>query len=111
MPKAVSFAIASVLAVANASASARLGIGSTGQVLTVASGIPSWATPATPTSGLTLIKRATTTGAANTGTTYDGVFTSTYKAYKIVIESWILQQVRMTHYSNCATLDQLPKIL
>jgi hypothetical protein len=30
---------------------ARLGIGSTGQVLTVAGGLPSWATPATPSSG------------------------------------------------------------
>lgn len=38
---------------------ARLGIGSTGQVLTVASGLPSWATPAAGASGaLTLIKRA-----------------------------------------------------
>lgn len=31
------------------STAARLGIGSTGQVLTVAGGLPSWATPATPT--------------------------------------------------------------
>jgi hypothetical protein len=31
-----------------ANTAARLGIGSTGQVLTVASGLPSWATPATP---------------------------------------------------------------
>jgi len=66
----------------------RLGIGSTGQVLTVASGIPSWATPATAASGLTLIKRATTTGAVNTGTTFDSVFTSTYKTYLINIEGW-----------------------
>jgi hypothetical protein len=65
---------------------ARLGIGSSAQVLTVASGIPSWATPAS--SGLTLIKRASTSGAANTGTTFDGVFTSTYTAYIVVIEKW-----------------------
>ena len=32
-----------------ANSPARLGIGSTGQVLTVASGVPSWATPSTPT--------------------------------------------------------------
>ena len=65
---------------------ARLGIGSSAQVLTVASGVPSWATPS---SGMTLIKRATTTGAVNTGTTFDSVFTSTYKTYVIYIENWI----------------------
>ena len=32
-----------------ANTNTRLGIGSTGQVLTVASGVPSWATPASPT--------------------------------------------------------------
>jgi hypothetical protein len=64
---------------------ARLGIGSTGQVLTVAAGIPSWGAAS---SGMTLIKRATTTGAVNTGTTFDSVFTSTYKTYLINIENW-----------------------
>jgi hypothetical protein len=68
-----------------------LPIGTTGQLLTADTTVSpykvKWATPAA--SGFNLIKRATTSGAANTGTTYDGVFTSTYKAYKIVIESWI----------------------
>jgi hypothetical protein len=64
---------------------ARLGVGSTGQVLTVAGGIPTWATPG---SGLTLIKRASTSGAVNTGTTFDGVFTSTYKTYLLFIEKF-----------------------
>lgn len=66
---------------------ARLGIGSTAQVLTVASGVPSWATPAVSASGLTLIQRSTITGAADTGTTFDGVFTATYKTYLVVMES------------------------
>lgn len=39
----------------------RLGIGSTGQVLTVAAGIPSWATPATPSAALTIAQIATGT--------------------------------------------------
>jgi hypothetical protein len=34
-----------------ANTNTRLGIGSTGQVLTVAAGVPSWATPATPAPG------------------------------------------------------------
>jgi hypothetical protein len=60
----------------------RLGIGSTGQVLTVASGIPSWASPAS-TSGLTQIASVSISSASawNTGT----VFSSTYTNYKILL--------------------------
>jgi hypothetical protein len=87
VPKTLTTTTGDTIYASAANTPARLGIGSTGQVLTVASGIPSWATPSS--GSYTLIKRATTTGAVNTGTTYDGVFTSTYKAYKIVIESWI----------------------
>jgi hypothetical protein len=65
---------------------ARLVIGTTGQVLKVSGGVPSWATMSS--SALTLVKRATTSGAVNTGTTFDSVFTSTYKTYLINIESW-----------------------
>ena len=62
----------------------RLGIGSTGNVLTVAGGVPSWAAPATPSSGLTLINRSTFS--AVTSHTVDSVFSSTYKSYVIVLE-------------------------
>lgn len=45
----------------------RLGIGTTGQVLTVSGGLPAWTTPATPPSGgMTLIGTTTLTGATNT---------------------------------------------
>jgi hypothetical protein len=48
----------------SSTAKARLGIGSSGQVLTVAAGVPSWATP---TSGsMTLISTTTLTGASIT---------------------------------------------
>jgi hypothetical protein len=67
----------------------RQGVGTNGQVLTAdsaeADGVK-WATPATGTSGLTLIKRATFSAVANTSTTFDSVFTTTYKAYMVVIE-------------------------
>ena len=76
---------------------ARLGIGSTDQVLKVSGGVPTWATPAS--GALTLVKRATTSGAVNTGTTFDSVFTSTYKTYLINIESW-----------SAATGSDTPKI-
>ena len=52
---------------------ARLGIGSTGQVLTVASGVPSWATPSTTFVGCALSKSAAqnVTSATNTAITFD----------------------------------------
>jgi hypothetical protein len=65
---------------------ARLGIGSTGQVLTVAAGVPTWAT-AGGGSGLTLIQRSSFSAVSNTSTTFDGVFTSTYKTYRIAFEA------------------------
>jgi len=63
---------------------ARLGIGSTGQVLTVSGGVPSWATP---TSGAGLV-HINTTSFSNVATQdVDSVFTTTYKSYLIVINS------------------------
>jgi len=54
---------------------ARLGIGSTGQVLTVAAGIPSWATPASG-GGMTLINTGGTalSGASTTISTIPGTY-------------------------------------
>jgi hypothetical protein len=67
---------------------ARLGIGTAGQVLRVNSGAtaPEWATPAAASSGLTVIKAKTTfTAVADTGTTFDSVFSSTYENYVFVV--------------------------
>ena len=49
---------------------ARLGIGSTGNVLTVASGIPSWAAPAGGGKVLQVVQASVTTTATNTTTTF-----------------------------------------
>lgn len=38
-------------------------------------------------SGLTLIRRASFSAVSNTGTTFDGVFTSAYKSYLIIVEN------------------------
>jgi hypothetical protein len=63
---------------------ARLGIGTTGQVLTVASGVPSWATPAAGGgSALTYLGATTFTSAATTS--IDNVFTSTYQNYLVML--------------------------
>jgi hypothetical protein len=67
-----------------ANTNTRLGIGSAGNVLTVAAGVPSWAAPST--GALTLVKQASFSAVATTGTTFDGVFTSTYKNYMVVLE-------------------------
>ena len=40
---------------------------------------------AAPSSGMTLIKNASFTTVSDTGTTFDGVFSTTYKIYKVAI--------------------------
>jgi hypothetical protein len=61
---------------------ARLGIGSTGQVLTVAGGVPSWATPSGG-AGLTLIDELAFS--ASQTINVNDVFSSTYKNYRVFI--------------------------
>jgi hypothetical protein len=56
-----------------ANTNTRLGIGSTGQVLTVAGGVPSWATPAAA-GGMTLISTTTFSGASVDLTTISGSY-------------------------------------
>jgi hypothetical protein len=66
-----------------------LPIGTTAQVLTADTTVSpykvKWATPATTASGLTKVTSASFSAVANTSTTFDGVFTSAYKNYQIVI--------------------------
>jgi hypothetical protein len=59
-----------------ANTNTRLGIGSTGQVLTVAAGVPSWATPAT-SGGMTLLETVSLSGAS----TSTGTLSSSYKQF------------------------------
>jgi hypothetical protein len=74
-----------IIYASSANTPARLGIGSTDQVLKVSGGVPAWATPAAATSGLNLISR--TSFSAVAGQNFDNVFTSTYKAYRVVVET------------------------
>jgi hypothetical protein len=61
---------------------ARLGIGSSGQILTVNSGIPSWTTPSVSGGGLVYINTLTVSS-ATTAASIDSVFSSTYDNYFI----------------------------
>jgi hypothetical protein len=63
---------------ATANTNTRLGIGSTGQVLTVAGGVPTWAAPAGGGKVLQVVSATTTTETTNSTTTYaDTTLTAT----------------------------------
>ena len=64
-----------------ANTNTRLGIGSAGQVLTVAAGVPSWATPAGGGSGLTYVGGATFS--ASSAVNVNDVFSATYQNYVV----------------------------
>jgi hypothetical protein len=66
---------------ATANTNTRLGIGSTGNVLTVAAGVPSWAAPA-PGSGMTLLDTLTLSGSSVTSTT----FSSSYNQLMVYVK-------------------------
>jgi len=65
----------------SANTNTRLGIGSTGDVLTVAGGVPSWAAPA-GAAALVFINSATGTGASEIAV--DSVFSATYENYIVI---------------------------
>lgn len=67
---------------ATANTNTRLGVGSTGQVLTVASGVPSWATPASG-GGLTLLYTTALTGSSVTMSD----ISQSYKNLRLIIKN------------------------
>jgi hypothetical protein len=68
-----------------------LPIGTTAQILTADTTVSpykvKWATPAAAASGMTFIRRSSFSSVATTTTTFDGIFTSTYKVYIVIVES------------------------
>jgi hypothetical protein len=66
-----------------ANTNTRLGIGSTGNVLTVAGGVPSWAAPATG-GGITLLSTTNLTGASTTVSSISG----SYKDLRILMKDF-----------------------
>ena len=69
----------------SANVKTRLAIGSTGNILTVAGGVPTWAAPSTPATGLNFISR--TTFSASAAVTVDSLFSDTYENYLIRIQA------------------------
>ena len=86
---------------------ARLGIGSTGQVLTVSGGVPSWATPAGG-GGQTLLETITLSGASVTSSTISG----SYNDLVLIIQNFrpvnngAHLQVRINSDSNTRYINQ-----
>ena len=79
-----------------------LPIGTTNQILTADTTVSpykvKWATPAAAASGLTLINRSSFSGVATTTTTFDGVFSSTYAQYLIVIENMFTSSASIAYF-------------
>ena len=73
---------------ATANTNTRLGIGSTGNVLTVAGGVPTWSAPAAAASGLTLVKTQTI-GTTVSSVEVTGAFSATYDNYLITISGGV----------------------
>jgi hypothetical protein len=76
-----------------ANTNTRLAIGSTGNVLTVAGGVPTWAAPG-GSSGLTLI--STDAFSAVSGVIKNSVFSSTYDNYRVVFTATAASALTMT---------------
>ena len=82
-----------------ADAVSRLAVGANATVLTADSATATGLKWAAAASGMTLIKRATYSAVANTGTTFDGVFSATYQRYIIEIEKSLGSVVNKVNFN------------
>ena len=89
VPKSTVTTAGDVIYATGSAAVTRLGIGTANQVLAVNSGAtaPEWKTVSS--GSLTKVQTSTFSGVTSTTTTFDGVFTSTYKNYMIVMTNLI----------------------
>lgn len=83
IPKSTVTTNGDIIYATGSSAVTRLGIGSTGQILTVAAGIPSWATPASG-GGMTSLASGSFSGATVSLTSISG----SYNSLRLVAYNW-----------------------
>lgn len=93
---------------------ARLGIGTTGQVLNVASGLPAWSTPTSGGKVLQVVMGSTSTAASNSTTTYadtnlTGTITPTLNTSKVLVLVSQSGAYRSSGNSGSALLLQLQR--
>jgi hypothetical protein len=93
-----------------ANTNTRLGIGSTGQILTVTGGVPTWATPATPTAS-TLAVAQIATGSITSGTQLQltGLTSYDYLILKVSGNTWGTGNgfIQATLNNTTSTYDQV----
>ena len=86
IPKTLTTTTGDIIYASGANTPARLGIGSTSQVLSVSGGVPAWTTPSA--GALTKISAQTFSGVSSV--TFDSVFTSTYKVYFVTMTNLVM---------------------
>jgi len=77
-----------LIAASAADTPARLAVGNNGETLVADSSTATGLKWTTTGQAMTLVKRAAFSNVANTSTTFDDVFTSTYKSYQVVFETF-----------------------
>jgi hypothetical protein len=85
IPKTLTTTTGDIIYASSANTPARLGIGSTDQILKVSGGVPTWATPAVPSGGLNYVTGATFSGVSSVDLP-NNTFTTTYRNYQIYID-------------------------
>jgi hypothetical protein len=95
-----------IIYASSASNPARLGIGSSAQVLTVAAGIPSWATPSS--GSMTLLSTTTLSGTVTTVSSIN----QTYKNLLVIVSdsTWDTSDDSPAFYTNVSNVTSMRKI-
>jgi hypothetical protein len=111
IPKTLTTTTGDIIYASSANTPARLAIGSTGQALVVASGIPSWGSvTTTPRIGQT-IQATTTTSTVTTGTTYVDATNITASITPTLATSKVLVTIQFMCYIDQSSNGNLPGIL
>jgi len=110
IPKTLTTTTGDIIYASSANTPARLAIGSTGQALVVASGIPSWGSvTTTPRIGQT-IQATTTTQTSTTSTSYTDATNVTASITPTLSTSKVLVTMNFSFYADGSSNNRLPGI-